>query len=1081
MGGPVASQGRRRRLVYTFLALGVSALCCALVAAEDILRLTYNVPGDSKAIVLHADEITTWVEGGQRIFLLKGKVLVEHGVVHARMQQAVAWVDLEQYRQTGIQKMTLYAEGNVTLENGPESRSGPKAVADLSTRGEIKLKAHNSKATQQPRPNDPLYRRGVEAVFPQVRTNVAEPIQRASFQEPGPVRSETAPALPVQGSVGPPPLGPAPPAVPLAPGVSPSPPPTATPPTVVPVRPGPAPPVSPPPGSPPPVATTPTRPPQTGARALQDGKPKQINIVTRSTTGFDSPGIRLPSGEYVIVVTGGVIVVVRNEDNSVLVDIEADRLVFWTRNNPNELLSNLRSQQGQSSRELEFYLSGNVEIRQPNGPETRVLRADEVFYDAGRSVAVALRGDLEMKQPGLTDPVHLKAEELLQLSPTVFKGVKAEIFSSRLPSDPGLKVYVAEATMEEKRVLKRSIFGRQVIDRRTGQPEFEQQRLFDSRNVFLELDDIPVFYLPFLRGDAHDPLGPVESVGFGYSKPFGAAFSTTLNVYDLLGIDPYPGTRWRMDLDYLTRRGPALGTEYDYINKEFLGHPARVAGIVKAYGINDTATDILGGNRDLQHHPDWRGRFLWRQNVQDLPAGFSVQSQISALSDKNFLEQYYKNEFDTDINQETFVYLKQQCDNWAWTVLTEPRIRNWVTETEWLPRADGYLIGHSLFNTLTYNAHASAGFAKLEPTHVPPPPVEITDQAVSTGRFDLMQELSLPFTLGPLRLVPYGVLDLTYYTEDLTFHERGRLYEGGGVRGSIPFTRLYPDVESELLNLNGINHKIVLSGNYYIAHSDTRFARLPQLDRLNDDATDQALRDIKPQEFDFNPGHGKFLAASPLFDPQLYAIRRLVYSRIDTLDSVEVVQADLRQRWQTKRGYPGQQHIVDWMTLDLSASYFPHSRRDNFGDNFAFLEYDWTWNIGDRTSLNSTGWVDPIKDGPRVFTVMASLNRPDRTNFTLGYREIDPLNSQAVIGGVTYVFSPKYAITFNATYDFGINSQLNSLVMTRMGTDLQVSLGFNYNSILKNFGVTFEILPNVVPPSRRGIGSATFDSMAFHK
>jgi hypothetical protein len=46
-----------------------------------------------------------------------------------------------------------------------------------------------------------------------------------------------------------------------------------------------------------------------------------------------------------------------------------------------------------------------------------------------------------------------------------------------------------------------------------------------------------------------------------------------------------------------------------------------------------------------------------------------------------------------------------------------------------------------------------------------------------------------------------------------------------------------------------------------------------------------------------------------------------------------------------------------------------------------------------------------------------------------------------------------------------------------MGTDLQVSLGFTYNSLLSSFGVTFEIIPNLVPESRRvpgapGLGSS---------
>ena len=54
-------------------------------------------------------------------------------------------------------------------------------------------------------------------------------------------------------------------------------------------------------------------------------------------------------------------------------------------------------------------------------------------------------------------------------------------------------------------------------------------------------------------------------------------------------------------------------------------------------------------------------------------------------------------------------------------------------------------------------------------------------------------------------------------------------------------------------------------------------------------------------------------------------------------------------------------------------------------------------------------------------------------------------------------------MTAAATYDFGINQSLsNSLVFTRMGTDLSLSVGFTYNALLNNFGFTLEILPNLV-------------------
>ena len=816
---------------------------------------------------------------------------------------------------------------------------------------------------------------------------------------------------------------------------------------------------------PPPNSTT---GPPARAAPRGDSIPRQLSIRPRTTKTFDERTVNV-NGEQVTIFDGGVILNVRGVQGLGLLDIEADRLVVWTKGNLQDMVQGLRTPEGQSGNDLEFYLAGNVEIRQLGATESRTLRADEVYYDVNRNVAVALRADLEVRERRFPEPIHLRAEELLQLSPTEFKATRAEIFASRLPSDPGLKVYLSEATFEQRQTQRRSLFSWLGVTQTAPQTEL----LVKGSNALLKLEDIPIFYLPYLQGDARDPLGPLESVGLNANRMFGFQFLTSWNLYDLLGIDPLPGTRWRLDADYLSRRGPALGTAFDYFGKNLFGVPSVYSGLIKAYGLHDRGTDILGFRRDTDVHPEWRGRFLWRNEVHDLPYGFTVQSQFSALSDKNFLEQFFKTEFDQDINQETFLYLKQQQANWAWTGLIEPRIRDWVTETEWLPRVDGYLLGQSLFDVLTYNVRASAGYARLRVTEEPPPPVLATDVNVNTGRFDLWQELSLPFTLGAFRLVPYGVLDLTHYTRDLTGREESRIYGAGGLRGSIPFTSLYPTVKSDLFNLDGINHKIVLGGNYYLARTGTPFSQLPQLDRLDDDATDQARRDVFPAQAVINPNHAVRLTTSPLYNPQVYAIRRLVTNRIDTLDDIEVLQLDLRQRWQTKRGYPGQQHVVDWMTLDLSTSWFPNARRDNFDEDFAFFEYDWVWNLGDRTALVSSGWVDPIEHGPRVYTVGAYLDRPDRTNFFVGYRHIDPIQSRAVTGAVNYIFSPKYAMTASATYDFGTNQSLsNTLIFTRMGSDLSLSLGVTYNALQNNFGVVFEILPNVVPITRRTPGSS---------
>jgi hypothetical protein len=68
-----------------------------------------------------------------------------------------------------------------------------------------------------------------------------------------------------------------------------------------------------------------------------------------------------------------------------------------------------------------------------------------------------------------------------------------------------------------------------------------------------------------------------------------------------------------------------------------------------------------------------------------------------------------------------------------------------------------------------------------------------------------------------------------------------------------------------------------------------------------------------------------------------------------------------------------------------------------------------------------------------------------------------------VSASANYVFSPKYAMTALTTYDFGYKSSLtNSLLFTRVGTDMAVTVGFSYNSLVKNFSLVVNIVPNLV-------------------
>jgi hypothetical protein len=85
-----------------------------------------------------------------------------------------------------------------------------------------------------------------------------------------------------------------------------------------------------------------------------------------------------------------------------------------------------------------------------------------------------------------------------------------------------------------------------------------------------------------------------------------------------------------------------------------------------------------------------------------------------------------------------------------------------------------------------------------------------------------------------------------------------------------------------------------------------------------------------------------------------------------------------------------------------------------------------------------------------------------------------------VTGAVTYIFSPKYAMTASTTYDFGTNQSLsNSLVVTRVGSDLQVSLGVTYNALTQSIGAVFQIVPNLVP-ANHAVGTGVGPGSLLH-
>jgi hypothetical protein len=737
---------------------------------------------------------------------------------------------------------------------------------------------------------------------------------------------------------------------------------------------------------------------------------------------------------------------------------------------------------------VEMYLSGNVVIRTRSdggaqGPVDQILRADEIFYDVQNSKAIAVQADLETKIVGQFDSVHIRGREIWQLGRHEFRSFDALTYSSKRPADPALVVATREATLTESNVVRRNIFGRPYRNARTGEPDIGYERTLVATENRVKLAGIPISYFPKYTTDINDPGGPLAGIGFRSDRIFGLFQAyTTWDLFKLLGLRGADGNQWLLNLDYLSLRGMGVGTDFFY--RDLFGSAYKNVGNISVYGLyDDKGVDLLGGFRGTEpRNPYFRGRLNWTHNQDLFEEGTTFTrytGQLAYFSDKNFYEQFYKLRFDQDRNQETFAYLYGAVGNFAWSGLGQIHMnRPWVTETAWLPRADAALIGQSFFDTLVYTGRATAGYARFQTASqeaISQIPSEASN--VNTLRAGVYQRLSLPFDVGPSRVEPYGVMDLTAYSQDTTGSGRGRFYGGGGVKASVPFSKLYADVQSELFNVRGLNHKVELTANYFVAQSDTDPNRLPLLDRLNDDASDLSFRSFRRfGAVNRSPNGGLFrdspsgiaLTNSSLFDPVLLANRRLIQDRPEVLNDIQVLRTGIRQRWQTKRGPEGNDHTVDWMALDLSASFFPDRVRDNFGQSLGQLEYNFVWNAGDRTAINSSGWFDPHQFGTRYFNVGVYFNRPDGSNVYFGYRHTDPIGSRVFLAVLGYQFSRKYSISLANAFDLSNNfAQSSNIAFNRTGTDVTMSLGLSYNAFQNNLGVQFLLIPNAAV-ARRG-------------
>ncbi len=799
---------------------------------------------------------------------------------------------------------------------------------------------------------------------------------------------------------------------------------------------------------------------------------RRVEIYPRSNTPLSIKWDPDPNSNlWIGVVDGGVTMIVHTAGEFGVLDLSADRLVVWTDGlqEPDTTGQTLQS----SETPLEIYMEGNIVFRQGD----RVIYASRMYYDVPNQVGTVLDAELLTPVPQYEGMLRLRADVLQKTGQGRYLAQNAFITSSRM-GRPGYRMQAGQIYFEDHQSRAVEPFsGLPILDPQTGEQIINHQRLATSRNSFLFLGEVPIFYWPTLATDLTDPTFYVRGVRIKSDRVYGPQLLTTWDAYELFGIrNPPAGTDWDLSLDYLGDRGLGHGTTLLYNREGFLRLPGPTSGLIDYWGIKDNGFDNLGqGRRRLVPEEDYRYRLFW-QHRQQLPGDFQLSGEMGWISDRNFLEEYYEREWDELKDQTTGVELKRTRDNISWSVSSDLRVNDFFTQTDWLPRADHFQLGESLFSDVfTWYEHSSVGYARYKtadpptnPNDTPWSPLAWEFSDAQGERLVTRQEIDWPFQLGPVKAVPYALGELGHWGEDLTGDDVQRFYWQTGMRASMPIWTVNPWVENSLWNVHGLAHKVVFDAELSLAESNRDVSRFPLYDPLDDDSIEAFRRRFSTSTFGGPP-------IPPQFDSRFYALRTglggwVTSPSTEVADDMMAMRMGMRHRWQTKRGMPGNRRIIDWIVLDTNATWFPDNENDNFGEPLGLLDYDFRWHVGDRLTLLSDGIFDFFPDGQQLVSVGAFLSRPPRGQLYVGLRVLEgPISRRILSTSYSYLMSPKWISTFGTSFDISGKGNIGQrFSITRIGESLLISAGFTVDAARDNVGVQLAIEPRFLPKGRLG-------------
>ena len=1060
--------------------------CCALIFVSllvhkrsDAQEINYTLPDAQQPVAINADSVARWHSGKFEVMHLKGKVQVTQGDFSASANEAIAWIEIPDESvdladpQTDF-RVILYLEGDAQIARGGDnpSRISDKALLErLLTRSSVDLHAAKKESADD---ESNFFQRATEKLESRLdKGQVGWPeanasyLSKAQFEQSNPVlvspltgaitQSPSAPDSVLSEPIFE--VDPNTNAVTSGSGSRQDTPFNA--PFQTPNQSGQS-------------IQAPTLVPDSFAQQASAGPGgnDRISFGRRDSTSpintTSGPSPNNPN-ERITIVEGGVRAQIQSTeinqlapfqgDKTSRLTILADNIVQWDTTGPN----------GTVVREM--YMDGNVVFAK----DGRTIEARQMYYNVNARQGTILDALVLTKVPGYAGKVRLKADVLQQIDENNLQAIGAALTTSRI-GFPRYWVQSEAISLTRQPTWLSDEAGNQLIDPTTGQPAVGDDYFVQAEGNRLYANGRSLLPLPNYQTNLSDPGTLLRRFRIGNDDIFGFQIGTGWDLYRLLGRQKPQGTDWIGVLDYLSERGVGFGTDFRYRRNELFGIPGRVEGSYRSWFINDNGVDFLGRTRgNLAPEEEFRGRSVGRHR-HEFASGNVLRAEFGYISDRNFLEQFYEREWDTAKDATTGIWLERNIGKQSFNLTADYQINDFFTQTSWLPRVDHFMIGQPIGRRAIWHNRSSLGYGRLRVADAPTNATDLASfdplawESDATGvRFHTRQELDFPIQLGPGKVVPYLLGDLGYWQEDLNGNDALRGVGQVGVRASLPIWKVNPNIQSTLWNVNGLAHKVTFDVDAFWADSSQDLGRLALFDPLDDDAQEHFRRRFLFNTFGLTNGDNVPLQ----FDERYFALRSGLQSNVtspsaEIADDLAIIKVGARQRWQTRRGAPGRQRVVDWITLDSQISFFPNADRDNFGSGAGLFDYDFRWHLGDRVTVLSDGFVDFFDQGLRTVSVGAYSERPEVGSIFLGFRSIEgPISSNIISASAVYRLSDQWGVKAGTQIDFGETGTIgNRLGVVYIGESFLWEVGFNYDASRDNLGIRFAFEPRFIGGGR---------------